>query len=362
MQEAANCTLTPASQASAPDRARPCGLTAPPRQAYDEAAEALAAEERTKEQLCAELNMLVQQSAHAQLDKLDQLTRRLELLNSGITLAGAHQGLGQCGAERAGAGWSAGSSAAGGRPSGAAHMAWDRAWLAMHGRCPPWCMGSARLGGLTAPLRTWQPWPASVTLLRPTAAALLCGAEEARTAAGSLGEQRTASGEAAHLAAAVQHDADALRSKILAAANGAVAPLHHHHHHHQEQQGVVDLAYDSSNPFVGPPAGEAAATPSSATQHQQAVHDQERVRREAALEQQRAQRAAEAERQRQEAEAARSRHITIGRGRGGRPATQQPQAAGRGPAAAPLELVGGGRPAGRPRAVTDQGGEFRGFA
>jgi hypothetical protein len=33
--------------------------------------------------------MLVQQSASAQLDKLDQLTLRLEMLNSGIAVAGA---------------------------------------------------------------------------------------------------------------------------------------------------------------------------------------------------------------------------------------------------------------------------------
>lgn len=57
-------------------------------QAFDEAAEALAAEERVKEQLCQELNLLVQQSAHTQLEKLDQLTQRLELLNAGINIAG----------------------------------------------------------------------------------------------------------------------------------------------------------------------------------------------------------------------------------------------------------------------------------
>ena len=50
-------------------------------QAAEAATEVLAAEERAKEQLCQELNMLVQQSTHAQLDKLEQLTRRLELLN-----------------------------------------------------------------------------------------------------------------------------------------------------------------------------------------------------------------------------------------------------------------------------------------
>eukprot|EP00884_Botryococcus_braunii_P005071 jgi/Botrbrau1/14565/Bobra.27_3s0004.1 len=44
--------------------------------------EALNAELRIKEQLCAELNLLVQQSAHAQLDKLEQLTVRLEHLTN----------------------------------------------------------------------------------------------------------------------------------------------------------------------------------------------------------------------------------------------------------------------------------------
>ena len=45
-------------------------------QLMEAAQEALAAEERSKEQLCQELNLLVQQSAHAQLDKLEQLTQR----------------------------------------------------------------------------------------------------------------------------------------------------------------------------------------------------------------------------------------------------------------------------------------------
>lgn len=51
----------------------------------DAAAEVLAAEERVKDQLCQELNLLVQESAHAQIDKLEQLTRRLELLNKDLT-------------------------------------------------------------------------------------------------------------------------------------------------------------------------------------------------------------------------------------------------------------------------------------
>ncbi len=51
------------------------------------AEEVLAAEERVKDKLCQELNLLIQESAHAQLDKLDQLTRRLELLNRDLTVA-----------------------------------------------------------------------------------------------------------------------------------------------------------------------------------------------------------------------------------------------------------------------------------
>ena len=56
------------------------------------AAEALAAEERTKEQLCAELNLLVQQSARGQVDKLEQLTQRLETLNAGLSMSEHHEG------------------------------------------------------------------------------------------------------------------------------------------------------------------------------------------------------------------------------------------------------------------------------
>ena len=72
-------------------------------QVLDAAEEALRHEERTKDQLCQacmrwlapppqraqriitcvlqELNLLVQQSAAAQIEKLDQLTQRLEYLN-----------------------------------------------------------------------------------------------------------------------------------------------------------------------------------------------------------------------------------------------------------------------------------------
>jgi hypothetical protein len=50
-------------------------------QVADTAEESLQVEERLKEQLCQELNLLVQQSAHAQLDKLEMLTQRLEALN-----------------------------------------------------------------------------------------------------------------------------------------------------------------------------------------------------------------------------------------------------------------------------------------
>lgn len=50
------------------------------------AEESFRTEDRMKEQLCQELNLLVQQSAHAQLDKLEQLTQRLELLNRGEPL------------------------------------------------------------------------------------------------------------------------------------------------------------------------------------------------------------------------------------------------------------------------------------
>ena len=51
-------------------------------------AEALATEERVKEQLCQELNLLVKESARSQLDKLEQLSKRLESLNAGLAIAG----------------------------------------------------------------------------------------------------------------------------------------------------------------------------------------------------------------------------------------------------------------------------------
>lgn len=53
-------------------------------QVADAAAERLAAEERAKDLLCQELNLLVQQSAHAQLEKLESLTKRLEALNAPV--------------------------------------------------------------------------------------------------------------------------------------------------------------------------------------------------------------------------------------------------------------------------------------
>ena len=40
-----------------------------------------------KDQLCQELNLLVQQSAHAQIEKLESLTQRLEYLNQVRSLA-----------------------------------------------------------------------------------------------------------------------------------------------------------------------------------------------------------------------------------------------------------------------------------
>ena len=52
-----------------------------PLQVADEAEEALRGHERSKEQLCQELNLLVHQSATAELSKLEQLTKQLESLN-----------------------------------------------------------------------------------------------------------------------------------------------------------------------------------------------------------------------------------------------------------------------------------------
>ena len=48
------------------------------------AEDALRIEEGKKDKLCQELNLLVQQSAHAQLERLEQLTQRMESLNRGF--------------------------------------------------------------------------------------------------------------------------------------------------------------------------------------------------------------------------------------------------------------------------------------
>mmetsp|Transcript_3166 Transcript_3166/g.9127 ORF Transcript_3166/g.9127 Transcript_3166/m.9127 type:complete len:188 (+) Transcript_3166:244-807(+) len=50
--------------------------------AADVTAAKLAAEEAAKDKLCQELNLLVQQSAHAQLNALDALTRRVQALTA----------------------------------------------------------------------------------------------------------------------------------------------------------------------------------------------------------------------------------------------------------------------------------------
>lgn len=49
----------------------------------EQAQEVLASHERSKEQLCQELHLLVHQSATAELNKLEQLTKQLEQLNRG---------------------------------------------------------------------------------------------------------------------------------------------------------------------------------------------------------------------------------------------------------------------------------------
>ncbi|BDA40657.1 hypothetical protein COCOBI_01-3100 [Coccomyxa sp. Obi] len=54
------------------------------RKVFEAADEALKTEEQVKERLCQELNLLVQQSAHAQLEKLEQLTARLERMNESV--------------------------------------------------------------------------------------------------------------------------------------------------------------------------------------------------------------------------------------------------------------------------------------
>ena len=53
-------------------------------QVAEVAEEVLRGEEAKKDKLCQELNLLVQQSAHAQLERLEQLTHRMESLNRGF--------------------------------------------------------------------------------------------------------------------------------------------------------------------------------------------------------------------------------------------------------------------------------------
>lgn len=53
-------------------------------QVAEQAEEVLKAHERSKEQLCQELNLLVHQSATAELNKLEQLAQQLESLNGYI--------------------------------------------------------------------------------------------------------------------------------------------------------------------------------------------------------------------------------------------------------------------------------------
>ncbi len=50
-------------------------------QVAEQAQEVLTSHERSKEQLCQELHLLVHQSATAELNKLEQLTKQLEQLN-----------------------------------------------------------------------------------------------------------------------------------------------------------------------------------------------------------------------------------------------------------------------------------------
>ena len=50
-------------------------------QVAEQAQEGLTSHERSKEQLCQELHLLVHQSATAELNKLEQLTKQLEQLN-----------------------------------------------------------------------------------------------------------------------------------------------------------------------------------------------------------------------------------------------------------------------------------------
>ena len=53
-------------------------------QVAEAAEEALKAQEAAKDRLCQELNLLVQQSANAQLQRLEELTQKIEVLNRGF--------------------------------------------------------------------------------------------------------------------------------------------------------------------------------------------------------------------------------------------------------------------------------------
>lgn len=53
-------------------------------QIAEAAEQELRAHERSKEQLCQELNLLVHQSATAELNKLEQLTKQLDNLNGSV--------------------------------------------------------------------------------------------------------------------------------------------------------------------------------------------------------------------------------------------------------------------------------------
>jgi len=63
------------------------GKVAEAKQVLDAAEAELKAEEAVKERLCQELTSIVQQSANAELSKLEQLTQRLEQLGVGVGLA-----------------------------------------------------------------------------------------------------------------------------------------------------------------------------------------------------------------------------------------------------------------------------------
>ena len=64
---------------------------APSFQVFEATDEALKEEDAAKERLCSELNMLVQQSAHAQLEKLEQV----HLLSPHSHLACCHEARGR---------------------------------------------------------------------------------------------------------------------------------------------------------------------------------------------------------------------------------------------------------------------------